>query len=191
MKTHPHQSHNVLMLLAGGVLVLALAVIWLPRADSLWSISSTEVDDLLYRSLDDYQRAIERSDELRMIMQKALTAPDTLSGDERAMYVSHERRFFNGWEMVFNYGDGGYLSEERFQVWDNWYRAEFERRPRFAWTENKALFVAAFVNHVEGVSVGLATNPNDCATASAGHQYAGTMARSDANGCPAEEIAGN
>ena len=145
------RPHGMLATIAGSVLVLTLTVIWLPKADQLWSISSDEVDELLYRHLDEYQLAIDRSPELSTAVNKALTSPDALSDKEINLYLNHERRFFGGWEMAFNYGEGGHLDSDRFDIWDDWYRTEMARRPAMAWTANREGYSVAFAAHVEGI----------------------------------------
>ena len=168
-------------MITGSVLILTLVAVWLPKADRLWSISSSEVDDLLYRNLDDYQQTIDRSEFLQAVMRKALTAPDTLNDEESMAYIEHERRFFTGWEMVFNYGEGGYLEADRFEVWDSWYRSEMERRPEFAWSENKAAYSIAFAAHVEGVAVSGAIQLSECEAETVA--VSGTIATSPDKDC--------
>jgi hypothetical protein len=191
MNTQPHRTHGLLALFATSVLVLTLIAVWLPRADRLWSISSNEIDELLYRNLDDYQSAIDRSEYMQQVMRKALTEPATLSDDEKILYVELEHRFFGGWEMVFNYGEGGYLAEDRFATWDSWYRSEMERRPGFAWTENKPAYSAAFAAHVEGTAAPGSIRLSDCGAAAGTNELSGTMASSTDDDCGARTPANN
>ena len=151
MTTQPPRNYGMLATFVGSILVITLTVVWLPKADRLWSISSDEVDELLYRNLDEYQLAIDRSPELTTAVSKALTSPDSLSDKETNLYLNHERRFFGGWEMAFNYGEGGHLDSDRFAIWDNWYRTEMARRPAMAWTANRKDYSIAFAAHVERI----------------------------------------
>ena len=144
------------------VVVLVAIVYGLPQATSLWSISSNEVDDLLYENLADYRDEFNNTPGLPDIFRQALTSPDQLTDEERSLYLEHERKFFSGWETAYTYGDAGYLDRERYTVWDNWYRDELKRRPDFAWDENRDHFSQAFASHVDRI---YSTNPvklSDC-----------------------------
>ncbi|MGI9261972.1 MAG: hypothetical protein ACR2QR_08050 [Woeseiaceae bacterium] len=139
-------------------MISLVAVLWylIPRVENFSAISSNEVDDLLYERLDSYEQALRNNPELSAVVQTALTAPENLDDDARQLYISHERRFFGGWEVAWEHHSAGYFEPERFNVWDSWYVEETHRRPDFAWRENRSNYSTAFVRHVDellGVNV--------------------------------------
>lgn len=134
-------------------MISLVAVLWylIPRAQNFGVISSDEVDDLLYERLDAYEQALANDVGLANAVQAALTEPESLTEADRQRYISHERRFFSGWEVAWEHHSAGYFEPRRFHIWDNWYVAETNRRPAFAWQENKHNFGSSFVRHVDQV----------------------------------------
>ena len=149
MNKQNQQRINTLLITTGAIILVAMLLYLIPRAQNFGSISSDEVDDLLYERLASYELALQSDPVLAGIIRKALTAPDTLDDEDRDLYVSYERRFFSGWEIAWEHHSAGYFEPQRFNVWDAWYVEETHRRPIYAWLENKSEFSASFVRHVE------------------------------------------
>jgi len=136
----------------GGVIMVA-AVLWssIDRNSNSGFLTSREVDNLLYERLNGYERAFEQAPDLARLLNQAMTDPEQMTLDDRREYLSHERRFFSGWEAAYEYLRSGDLEPERFDVWDEWYVNELRRRPDFAWDENRQYFSEQFVAHVDRV----------------------------------------
>ena len=133
----------------GTLILVALLLYFVPRVQNPGSISTYEIDDLIYEILASYELTLQNDPALTNVIKRALTAPESLDDDERILYVSHERRFFSGWEVAWEHHSAGYFEPQRFKVWDAWYVEETRRRPIYAWHENKREFPPSFVRHVE------------------------------------------
>lgn len=130
--------------------VVTVSLLYLgPRIADFGALSSRQIDNMLFRRLDEYQRAYQESSDLQAIVTTALTDPSHLDSDERRIYTDHEKRFFGGWEAAWEYHLEGRLDSERYNVWNRWYVAEARRRPRFAWTENRERYSDGFADHVD------------------------------------------
>jgi len=133
------------------LVVAVIAVLWflISRIENFGTISSQEVDEILYRQLDEYVQAYEEDPGLAQIFTTALTNPDELTAADRQAYLTYERKFFIGWEVAWTYYYHGYFDGDRYSVWDSWFVDEFRRRPSFVWTENRKHFPEAFVKYVD------------------------------------------
>ena len=133
--------------------ISVVAVLWflIPRVENFSWISSRQVDNLLYQRLDGYEQIFRDAPDLAALMTQALTDPEQMTLQQRREYLSHERRFFGGWEAAFEHAVEGHLDRDRFEVWNQWYTDELRRRPEFAWEENRQYFSARFVAHVDGI----------------------------------------
>ena len=149
MKTEYRQEYRMLAAITATAVVTVTLLYIQPRVSDIGAISSRQVDNMLYRRLDEYQQAYRESTHLQAIVTTALTSPADLDSDERRIYIDHERRFFGGWEAAWEHHLEGHLDAERFSVWDNWYIAETRRRPSFAWTENRKRYAKGFADHVD------------------------------------------
>jgi len=113
------------------------------------TISSDDVDDILYKRLDEYNRAIRENSSLASIITTAESDPANLTEDERQMYLTYQRAFFDGWEAAFIHNDSGAFDADRWNIWNTWYIEEVQRRPRFGWTENRSFYTGGFLHHVD------------------------------------------
>ena len=129
----------------------AVLLFLIPLTENYGSINSQEVDDYLYKKLDEYARAYEGDPDLAKLFITAMRNPDELTPTERHTYLAIERKFFNGWELAWTYRYEGYFDDHRYSKWDSWYIDELRRRPPFVWTENRKHFSysEAFVQHVD------------------------------------------
>ena len=112
-------------------------------------ISSSEVGDILYARVAEYNRAILEEPGVAMIITTAETIPGGLSEENRMIYLAHQRTFFDGWEAALNYNDAGLFDADRWSVWNSWYVDEVRRRPKFGWTENRKYYAGVFLQHVD------------------------------------------
>ena len=145
------QEHKILAAFFLVIAVFAVLLLLIPRADNFATISSQEVDESLYKKLDEYVRPYDENPSFANIFNTAITNPDELTVTDRQTYVTLERKLFSGWEIAWSYRNEGYLDGHRFDEWDSWYIDEIRRRPSFAWTENREhfSFSEGFVQHVD------------------------------------------
>ncbi|MGB5706869.1 MAG: hypothetical protein WBM41_08550 [Arenicellales bacterium] len=151
MKKQIRQEH---ILLSGIFLILAVIGILLfliPQTENFGTISSDEVDDYLYKKLDEYVAAYEEDPRLASIFTTAISNPNELSVTDRQTYLALERKLFSGWEVAWTYKREGYFGDDRYREWESWYIDEVRRRPAFVWRENREHFAysEAFVRHVD------------------------------------------
>lgn len=151
MKKQIRQEHLLLSAILVIFAVVAVLLFLIPRTESFGTISSEEVDDYLYKKLDEYVRAYEDDPKLVNIFTTAITNPDELSVTDRQTYLALERKLFSGWEIAWTYQREGYFGDDRYREWDSWYIGEVMRRPAFVWIENRDHFSysEAFVQHVD------------------------------------------
>ena len=140
-----------ILLSAVASIIAVIGVLWylIPRVENFDTISSREIDNLLYRHVDRYEGAFEATPELDAIFDMAIRAPEKLTAEDRQLFLGQERKFIGGWEAAWEHNTAGYLDSDRFKVWDEWYVSEIKRRPSFTWTENREHFSAAFARHVD------------------------------------------
>jgi len=133
------------------IAVFAALLLLIPQAENFGTISSQEVDEYLYKKLDEYVRPYDEDPSLANIFNTAITNPDEPTVTDRQTYLALERKLFSGWEIAWSYRNEGYLDGHRFDEWDSWYIDEIRRRPSFAWTENRKhfSFSEGFVRHVD------------------------------------------
>jgi hypothetical protein len=145
------QEHKFLAAFFLIIAVFAVLLLLIPRAENFATISSQEVDEYLYKKLDEYVRPYDEDPSLANIFNTAITNPDELTATDRQTYLTLERKLFSGWEIAWSYRNEGYLDGHRFDEWDSWYIDEIRRRPSFAWTENREhfSFSEGFVQHVD------------------------------------------
>ena len=145
------QEHKFLAAFFLIIAVFAGLLLLIPRAENFATISSQEVDEYLYKKLDEYVRPYDEDPSLANIFNIAITNPDELTATDRQTYLTLERKLFSGWEIALSYRNEGYLDGHRFDEWDSWYIDEIRRRPSFAWTENREhfSFSEGFVQHVD------------------------------------------
>lgn len=149
MNKQNQQRIYTVLVSTGAIVLVAVLLYLIPIAHNFGAISSDEVDDLLYERLASYELALQNDPLLADIIRTALTAPELLDDEDRSLYVSHERRFFSGWEVAWEHHSAGYFEPQRFDIWDAWYVEETHRRPIYAWHENKDEYSPSFVRHVE------------------------------------------
>jgi len=151
MKKQIRQEHKTLAAIFLIVAATAVLLLLIPRTENFGAISSHEVDEYLYKKLDEYVRPYEEDPSLANIFTTAITNPDELSVADRQTYLALERKLFSGWEVAWSYKNDGYFRGDRYDEWDSWYIAEVSRRPAFVWTENREHFSysEAFVQHVD------------------------------------------
>jgi len=133
------------------LIIAVIAALWflIPRVESFWAISSQEVDEILYKQLDEYLQEYVEDPGLANIFNAAVTNPDELTVADRQIYLAYERKFFSGWEVAWTYNYHGYFDSDRHSEWNSWYISEFRRRPSFIWTENRKHFPEAFAQYVD------------------------------------------
>ncbi len=151
------QSHQDLITYGATFgIISVVAVLWflIPRVENFGSISSDEIEHLLYQRISGYEQTFRNTPDLAALLNQAMTDPEHMTLEERREYLSHERRFFGGWEAAFEHNSNGHLDAERFRVWDEWYVTELRRRPDFAWAENRQFFSDEFARHVDSVMRG-------------------------------------
>lgn len=139
------------MTLAAVVLTFAalVALSYLaPRVQNIETVSSQEIEDILYKRVDEYNQAVLELPGMADIVTTAETNPDQLTAEERRLYLSHERKFYDGWEVAWNYYNAGYFDADRWNEWNSWYVDVFGLHPKFGWTENSEYFSEAFRNYV-------------------------------------------
>ena len=151
MKKQIRQEHILLSAIFLIVAVIAVLLFLIPQTENFGAISSDEVDDYLYKKLDEYVLAYEEDPRLANIFTTAITNPDELSVTDRQTYLALERKLFSGWEIAWTYKRDGHFGNDRYNEWDSWYIGEVSRRPSFVWTENRDHFSysEAFVQHVD------------------------------------------
>lgn len=140
---------NTRVTTTGTLILVASLLYFVPSVQNPGSISTYEVDNLIYEILASYELTLQNDPALTNVIKRALTAPESLDDDDRSLYVSHERRFFSGWQVAWEHHSAGYFEPQRFEVWDAWYVEETHRRPIYAWHENKGEYSPSFVRHVE------------------------------------------
>lgn len=150
MMERPKRKYSHLLAAASKVAAaIAVVAILAPVLRNLNTISSDEVETLLYKYLDRYNaRILSMSDTAELIMS-AETDPTMLSVEERRRYLLFQRKFFDQWEAARTYYRADQLAAERWQVWNSWFIAETRRRPLFGWVENRIHFSGSFSRHVD------------------------------------------
>lgn len=145
------QEHKILAAFFLVIAVFAVLLLLIPQTEKFTTLSSQEVDEYLYKKLDEYVRPYDEDPALADIFATAITNPDELTAPDRQLYVDLERKLFSGWEIAWSYRNDGYLDSQRYNDWDSWYINEVRRRPSFAWTENRKHFFYSegFVQHVD------------------------------------------
>ena len=111
------------------IAVIAVLCFLIPQVVNFGTISSQEVDELLYKQLEEYVRAYEDDPGLWNIFTIAKTNPDELTVADRQAYLAHERKLIRGWEVAWTFNYNGYFDGDRYSVWDSWYIDEIRRRP--------------------------------------------------------------
>jgi len=151
MKKQIRQEHILLSAIVLTIAIVAVLLFLIPQTENFGTISSDEVDDYLYKKLDEYVRAYEEDPRLAKLFTTAITSPNELSVTDRKTFLALERRLFSGWEIAWTYKREGYFGDDRYREWDSWYIGEVMRRPAFVWTENREHFSysEAFVQHVD------------------------------------------
>ena len=144
-KTLEHQTVAALLLT---LTIFAVLVALAYRFQDI-KISSADVGNILYERVAAYNRAILDEPRVAKIITIAETNPGDLSGENRVIYLIHQRTFFDGWEAALNYNDAGVFDADRWNVWNSWYIDEVRRRPRFGWIENRKYYAGAFLRHVD------------------------------------------
>ena len=112
-------------------------------------LSQRSVDELLFARNQESNRVLIENPDFAEIFVRARRDPDSLSEAERVRYLAFEHNMIDNWEIAFYAHYDGVLSEEYWAEWDDYYRAQMQRRPRYAWTENRHLFVGPFAEYVD------------------------------------------
>ena len=131
-----------------GVAIAAL-IILAPAIRNMDSISSDEVDALLYQYLDRYNQTIRDNPDFAAMIITAESDPDALGTKSRERYLTYQRKFFAEWDVAWTYYRTGQLDTERWNTWNSWFAEEARRRPLFGWVENREHFSDSFVLHVD------------------------------------------
>ena len=120
-----------------------------PRLQNTETVSSQKIEEILYERVDKYNRAVRNIPGMSDIVMNAEKNPVELTEDERQLYLTYQRRFYDGWEAAWNYYHSGHFDASSWNKWNSWYVNEARLRPRFGWTENRAHFSGAFLRHVD------------------------------------------
>ena len=120
-----------------------------PRVQNKETISSREVENILYKRVDEYNRAVREVPGMAEIVVTAETNPDELTEVDRQLYLTYQLKFFDGWEAAWNYNNAGYFDAGSWNKWNSRYIGEARLRPQFDWKENRKYFSGAFLQHVD------------------------------------------
>jgi hypothetical protein len=147
-------KQRLFKLMAIGVIAIALPAIpiiflFAPEMIIIESITSGEVEEILYERVEKHNQAIEKNPALTKIVVVARTDPHLLADEELEIFLANERRLFGGWEIAWHRYQTGHLSKDRWKIWDQWFIDEARRCPEICWTENRKHFSKSFLLHVD------------------------------------------
>lgn len=112
-------------------------------------LSQRSVDELLFARNEESNRVLVENADFAEIFARARRDPASLAETERIRYLAYEHNMIDNWEIAFYAHYDGVLSDEYWSDWDRYYKNQMLRRPRFAWTENRHLFVGPFAAYVD------------------------------------------
>jgi len=112
-------------------------------------LSQRSVDELLFERNEESNRILIENPDFADIFVRARGDPASLSEAERVRYLAYEHNLIDNWEIAFYAHYDGVLNDEYWNDWDGYYRNQMKRRPRFAWTENRHLFVGPFAEYID------------------------------------------
>ncbi len=142
---------NIAEVLACAMVIVSL-IYGINEYNRMRLIDVSEIDDLLYQSAAENNRAIITNDVLANIVFKAEYSSDSLTPLEKSKYTRLRFVFFNDWEKAFTYHKEGRMNDETWQDWLNAFSIEVAEFPDFMWKENKSYFPdPEFQALVEGV----------------------------------------
>ena len=121
-----------------------------PHAKQFESLSSDDVEDLLYQRIDDLNYAVTSDARLARITVAAVGDSIALSAVDRQRLLEHERFFYDSWEVAWSYHDLNVLGLDSWDKWNSWFVEEAKHRPEMGWRENRQHFSGDFASHVEG-----------------------------------------
>jgi hypothetical protein len=142
-------SGNTFAAFAKITVAIAALLVLAPVIQKANTVSSSEVDSLLYKYLDRYNNAVREEPGLAEIIVSAETNPDLLTEQNKKIYLDYQRKFFDKWEVAWTYHRAGQLELERWDTWNSWFVAEAMRRPQFGWIQNRQHYSEYFLRHVD------------------------------------------
>jgi len=132
-----------------GLLAIPVLIMFGPGLEIMGSTSSSDVEDILYERVDEYNRAVSEIPGLADIVIAANTNPEYLNDADRQSYLATYRRLLGGWEIAWYYHSADDLDDDAWRKWNHWYIEEFNHRAYFGWAENKKFFSKRFIQHVD------------------------------------------
>ena len=130
-------------------IAFAALIALFPRLRNIETISSGDIDQILYERLDHYNEAIRGMPGLADIILAAENNPDHLTEVDRQVYLGYQRKFFDSWETAWAYNNAGSFDADRWNAWNFWFVNETKRRPKFGWLENRHYYSGTFLLHVD------------------------------------------
>ncbi len=113
------------------------------------TLTSTDVETLLYQRMLERDRLLIENPELAELQITAARRPEALSPAQMARFLAYEHVFYDSWELAWSAGRDGVLGEAAWNDWNGWFVAEARRRPRAGWTGNRRNHSDGFVRYVE------------------------------------------
>lgn len=135
------------MLSAAAIIISLLYVGYEIRQTQV--LSQRGVDELLFARNEESNRILIENPDIAEIFVRARKDPDSLTEVERVRYLAYEHNLIDNWEIAYYAHFDGVLTDQYWLEWDQYYKNQMKRRPRFAWTENRHLFVGPFARYVD------------------------------------------
>ena len=152
MKQSKLQIYALIAEIISAVAIVVSLLLVAYQLDQSNTVSSLDVDMILYERGLERSRLIMENPDLASILARDSSSTKTFSAQDKLRYLEFYSVMFNTWEIGWYYREKGILSEESWQEWDQWFISETLKLPLFAWTSNRHNFTAiTFRDHVEEV----------------------------------------
>ena len=113
------------------------------------TLTSTDVETLLYDRMLEMDRLLIESSELAGILVQAAEDAGGLSPVDRGRFLAYEHILYDSWELAWVSHADGVLETSAFEDWNAWFARSARRRPAFGWKGNRANHMDDFIQYVE------------------------------------------
>lgn len=113
------------------------------------TLTSTDVQHLLYDRMLEMDRLLIESRDLAVIQVTVASHPDELTPADRARHLAYEHIFYDSWELAWTAHADGVLDEAAWRDWAGWFTAEARRRSALGWQGNRQNLSEDFVRYAE------------------------------------------
>jgi len=111
-------------------------------------INEKTIENLVYDRMMELDRLVIENPDLAEILSKVTVSSDSLSDSDKIRYLAYEHIFYDSWETLWVGYQNGVVKESTWADWNEWFIAEYKKKPQYSWKGNLDHFSGSFLEYL-------------------------------------------